>query len=800
MFRNYLKIAFRNILRHKGYSFINITGLAIGMACCFFILLWVADELSYDRYHENANHIYRLCIDAETGGNVVRAPASNVPTAPAMIRDFPEVVNAVRIYVVGKSAITFGEKQFYEKRVFYADNSIFDVFTFPMVKGDPKSALLNPYTVVVTEEIAEKYFGDDDPIGKILKFNNEDNFTISGVVKNVPRNSHFTFDILCSFQTLYSKDRARMERWIGFDYLTYLLLADHCDIKMLEQKFPGFIDKYMGADLEAGGFSLKFFLQPLTRIHLHSHMEFEISGNGDIAYVYLFSGIALFILMIACFNFINLSTARASTRAREVAMRKTLGAVRGRLIRQFLGESVVFSLLSLALALIMVELFIPLFNSLAECDLNIDGLFTPVLITGLAGFVLLVGLAAGGYPAFYLASFRPVKVLKKGIQGGISNSRFRRILVVTQFVISITLIISTITIYNQLDFMKNKKLGFNKEQVVVIPGLDDSIQQSLDSIKEELAGLPGVTAVAAASNVPGEAVGKNVFIPEGYTEEQTQLMNHFYVGYDYIPTLGMEIVAGRNFSVKHETDANEAVLINETAAKKFGWKNAVGKTIRSLVPSEKGMSWRTRRVIGVVKDFHLFSLHRTIEPLFLGMTSEVGTIVIRIAPGNIMQTMNRLKNKWKELVPHHIFDYYFLDESFDNQYRAEEKMGTLTLSFSMLAIFIGCLGLFGMSSYTSEQRKREIGIRKVLGASVPGIMKLISGEFMILMVIACIIAWPAAYFIMSEWLQDFAYRTNIGLWTFMISGTLTLVIALITVSYQSVKAAIANPVEALRYE
>ncbi len=803
MFRNYFKVALRNIKRHAGYSLINVVGLAIGMTCCILILLWVQDELSYDRYHENADRIYRVCIDADLGTQL-RAPVSMAPAAPAMISEFPEVVNAARMVRPERVSVKYENRMFQEENVSFADNSIFDIFTFPFISGDRQTALSTPYSVVITEDMAQKYFGDQEPVGKVLRLYDElgeADFTVTGVVKNVPSNSSFSFNMLRSFETLYRVDPQLVEAWITARFYTYLLLDKSSHHAELEKKFPAFVDRHMGEVLSAMGGTLKLFLQPLTKIHLYSDFEREPFATGDITYVYLFSAIALFVLLIACFNFVNLATARSATRAREVGMRKTLGAGKGKLIGQFLGESVIYSFISIVLACILLELALPLFNSLAQRELSLNYFQRPWLIPGLAGLALVVGLLAGCYPAFFLSSFKPVRVLKGTWSTPASGSAFRRALVVAQFVISIALIIGTITIYNQIHFMKNKKLGFDKEHVLVIPNLNQAIRESYLSIRDELLNIPGVMAVGASSMMPGKGITKSVFFPEGFSDSQPQAMDYLIVDADYIPTMGMEMAEGRNFSADLPTDPDESVIINQATVRKFGWNDPIGKTFRLFSLPGSDQEGATLTVIGVVKDFHMASLRQKIEPqiIFYDL-SGLNNISVRIAPENITHTMDLLKQEWKKINPERPFDYFFMDESFDSQYRAEEQLGTMALYFSLLAVFIGCLGLFGMSSYTIEQRTKEIGVRKVLGATVAGIVLLLSKEFTRWVLVANIIAWPAAYFLADRWLGNFAYRIGISWTTFVLAGLLALLVALITVSFQAVKAALANPVETLRYE
>jgi putative ABC transport system permease protein len=800
MIKNYLKIAFRCLKKHKGYSFINISGLAIGMAVCMLIMIWILKELSYDRFHEKADRICRITMDIKIG-STLHTPVSLTAAGPALVGDFAEVIRAARINRPNRISVEYKDRLFQEADVGFAENAIFDIFTFPFVSGDPKTALEAPYSVVITESMAQKYFGDEDPLGKMLRFNNEKEFSVTGVVKDVPPNSHFQFNMLRSFQTLIAEGSVRDDMWFDLRFYTYLLLEKHANPKQLEQKLPGFIDEHLGEALKATGGSVQLFLQPLKNIHLYSDFERDISANSDITYVYLFSGIALFVLLIAGINFINLSTARSATRAQEVGMRKTLGAIRSRLIGQFLGESMIHSILAMGLSIVLIKLFLPLFNSVIGSELTINFIQTPWLLAAFLGMAVIVGVFAGSYPALILSSFPPVLVLKGLLKAGGSHSRFRKILVVFQFSISIALIAGTMIVYKQILFMKNKELGFNKEHVVIIPRMSESLRKSYQSIRGELVNLSGVIDVGASDLVPSRGHLVAPFLPEGFADDQIMTMDYMDVDAHYIPTMDMEIVAGRNFSEDFATDPDESVLINETAAKKIGWENPLGKRFVFRPPPNSGGEVFYVSVIGVVKDFHMQSLRERIEPLIIFYDYDsLLTLSIRIAPDNIPHTMGLLEKKWRELDPNRPFNFLFLDDSFDSQYRREERLKTITFYFSFLAVLIGCLGLFGMASFTAEQRTKEIGIRKVLGASVSGIVRLLAKEFMLLVIAANLIAIPVAYFAMNRWLQSFAYRMEIHFLIFVLSAALSLSIALITVSYQAIRAALSNPVNSLRYE
>jgi len=796
MFKNYVKIALRNLLKHKGHSFINIIGLAIGMAVCILIMLWVINELGYDRFHEKADRIYRLICDANVGGNNLVIPISNAPAAPAMVNDYPEILAAARFDEAGNTAVQCGSERFLEKEILYTDNAIFEIFDFPIIRGDVDSALARPYSLVITEETASKYFGNDNPIGRTLRFNNEHDYTITAVMENIPANSHLDFDMLASFETLYSENPERMNEWINLTYFTYILLDEGSDPRVMETKFPAFVEKYMGARLNAMGSTIKYLLQPLTDIHLYSDYVYDLPDNGDIAYVYLFAGIAVFVLLIACCNFINLTTARSLVRANEIAVRKTLGADKRSLVKQFLGEAVIYSIFSTLLALVLVELFLPIFNTVSQKQLALNSLQLPWVIIGFAVLAVLVGLLAGGYPALYLSSLRPGQILKGASVKGRSGARLRQILVIGQFTISIILIIGTLVVRNQINFMKDRDLGFEKEQILILP----EVRESMDIVKTQLESVPGVLSVAAASEAIGESSSKSVFVPEGFTEDQSQMMNYLEIDDNLLSTLGVEIVAGRNFSADIPSDTNNAVIINEMAARTFGWDDPIGKTIRDPDPGESGMEWHERTVIGVVRDFHSYSLHYPIEPMYIRPGTDLNVVVLRVNAFDKDKTLEGLKARWSEIFPTLPFDYYFLDELFESMYEAEIRFGRITIGFGLLAILIACLGLFGLASYAAEQRTREIGIRKVLGANISGILQLVTREFILLVLVANIIAWPIAYYAMNKWLQDFAYRIDIGPGLFIISAVIAGVIALLTVSYQALKAARTNPAETLKYE
>ena len=802
MLKNYLKIAFRILRRYRAYSFINIVGLAIGMACCLLILAYVRHELSYDRYHKNASQIYRVVEELDLAGKKTHMAITPAPFAPAMDNDLEEVVHAVRFMssrnIGDKVLVSFRDSHFYEDSWFYADDTVFEVFTFPLVKGDPKTALKEPLSVVVTEEAARKYFGDEDPLGKVLtvsdKYNQYD-FLVTGVLKNIPPHSHFRFDFLASFITLETHYRFNLPNWFNHAYYTYLLLESGCNPKELEKKFPALVEKYTG---KVGASVLKPHLQPLTSIHLHSHLRSEIEANSDIVYVYVFSATAFFILLIACINFMNLATARYACRTREVGVRKVVGARRAQLIKQFLGESILFSLLALPFSILFVELLLPVFSSLIGKKLVFNYFSNWLVLIGLLGVTILVGCLSGIYPALFLSAFEPVKVLKGTVFSGSRGVYLRKGLIVFQFAISIILMVSTAVIMNQVDYLRTKKLGFQKEQVLVLPLRSKETRVRYELLKNEFLKNPRIMKVTMSSGLPGRIPHYwviNAELTEELVDVKKKVMSAWVlmVDHDFIKTMGMELVEGRDFSRDFVTDEKETVIINEQAAKEFGWTSPLGMKVKT-----ENMDGY---VIGVVKDFHFKPLYQLIEPIVIYIKPSFFEYAsLRISPVDIPSTLADLKDKWRELAPNQPFEYFFLDSDFDSIYRSEERVGKLTASSTLLAIFIACLGLFGLASFTAEQRTKEIGIRKVLGASIPGIVSLLTREFTKWVVVANVFAWPVSYYVMQRWLQNFAYRINVGFLNFLLAAAMTLAVALFAVSYQAIKAALANPVEALRYE
>lgn len=800
MLKNYILVTLRKIAKQKAYAFINITGFAVGLAVCILIVLYVVNELSYDRFHVHADRIYRIGVEGNLSGENVKYPLSNLGTGPAMLKDYPEVVSYTRLYPMPRTPVKYEENIFYEENMVYVDPQFFEVFSFPLIRGDIGTALEAPFSIVLSRDMAEKYFGSEDPLNKSLKLNNRRDWNVTGIMENFPENSHLKLDFLCSIESFYVINNREVEEWTNFNNYTYLLLEKKADPSAFKEKFPAFIDSYMSNLKKYLGGNLGFFIQPITDIHLRSNLGYEIPGNSDIAYVYIFSAIALLILIIACINFMNLSTARSAGRAKEVGLRKVMGAEKRMLIRQFLVESMLYCTISFVIAMALIWIVMPVFSSLSGVKIGFLLGEMPWLIPVFLGFTLITGLLAGSYPAFFLSAFEPANVLRGSLKSGAANSRFRSVLVVSQFVISIALLAGTSVMLNQLRFMKNKDLGFNKNNIIVLPIQEKSIRENLQAVKNEFRSYSHVLDVCAASDLPGNYPDYSAFVPEGYTVEQTQLMHRINCDTDLIRTLGMKLITGRNFSTDFPTDPDNSVIINETAARKYGWDEPIGKKIGFFASGDmKEIRYRT--VIGVVQDFHVRSMHDKILPLLLSNNEDyLQEIAVRIEPGAASGALDFLKKAMARLDPNRPFDYYFLDSEFNKQYQADERLNRIMGYFTLFALFVACLGLFGMASFMSEQRFKEIGIRKTLGATVPDIVVLISKEVAKLILIAGIIACPIAYLVLHRWMESFAYRSGISVFTFLISTAIVFLVGYLTISYQSIKAALLNPVDAIRTE
>ncbi len=808
MLRNYFKIAFRNLVKNKVYSFINIFGLAIGIAACLIISLFVQDELSYDRFNEKADRIARIVFKANINGGKINESFVMPPTAQALKNDYPEVQQATRLRNFGTPRILVNDKFYNEGKLALVDANFFEVFTIPFLKGDAKTALTQPYCLVLSKALAEKYFGNEDPIGKLVyskKGNDTPPFRITGVFDKIPANSHFHFDILGS---LSSDTEANSTSWMTSNYFTYLLLSEGYDYKKLEVKLPAMVEKYMGpqiiqamgmnlAQFRTKGNALGFELQKLTDIHFYSDGTNEMEAGGDIKYVYIFGAIAVFMLLIACINFMNLSTAGASKRAREVGVRKVLGSAKPELIRQFLMESILLTSFALVVAMILVPVALPIFNDLSGKNLSLSFAVNPFILIGLLAFGLLVGVLAGSYPAFFLSSFKPIAVLKGHFVGNKKSIGLRSGLVVFQFCISICLIVGTTVVYQQLSYIQSKKLGYDKDQLIVLQN-SWALGKNESVFRDELLKDSRVANVTASPYRPAGPTNSNNSL--AYPENNdAQIMRTLQYGIDerYIPTLGMQIVAGRNFTKGSASDS-AGIIINEAAAKAFGWsKNAVGHHITRLVGDANNNRKKVYQVVGVVKDFHFKSLHESIAPLLMVYENNWG-LIVKVKTKDVEGLLASMKNQWSQFKVEEPFTYAFMDELFSKTYIAEQKTSKILGLFAGLTIFIACLGLFGLATFTAEQRTKEIGVRKVLGANVGQIIGLLSKDFLKLIVIACVLAFPIGYWGMTQWLQDFAYRIEVEWWVFLVAGVSAILIALFTVSFQAVKAALMNPVKSLK--
>ncbi len=807
MFNNYFKIAARNLWKNKWFSAINILGLSLGIATCLLIMLYVQHELSYDRYNKNADRIVRVVFRGKMQGGEIKEANVMPPVAGTFKKDFPEVLGATRIQSLGTPRITYGDKTLREDAFAFVDANFFQIFTLPLIEGNAKTALLQPNTVVISKAVATKYFGNADPLGKVLQFKDDNaSLTVTGLYDEVPANSHFQhFGLLASMEGLPG---AKEATWMTSNFYTYLLLPPHYDYKKLEAKLPQEVDKYIGPQLQKAmgvtmsqfrksGNDIGFNLQPLTDIHLHSDLTGDMQPSGDIQYVYIFSAVAIFMLLIACINFMNLSTAGASKRAKEVGIRKVMGSLKMQLVRQFLAESLLLTAVALLLALGAVQLALPYFNNLTHLNLSLGVLSNPYLLPALALFGCIVGILAGSYPAFFLSSFNPITVLKGRFISGKRSSGLRGGLVVVQFFISISLIIGTIVVYQQLAYIQNKKLGYDKDQVIVVQEMN-WLGNNKAVFKQALLQDPRVLNVSTSGYLPaGASYGNNFLI---YADNKSsQLVNtlRYEVDEHYIPVLGMQMAAGRNFSNNFGSDST-AVIINETAAKAFGWKRDALQ--HSLSRTDNDGKATTYHVIGIVKDFHFKSLHELITPLVMTMGADNSNLIVKAKTKDIAGLLTSMQRQWNSLKAEAPFSYTFLDDRFNNTYKAEENIGLLLGLFAGLTIFVACLGLFALATFSAEQRTKEIGIRKVLGAEVAGIVSLLSKDFLTLVFIAFVMAVPVAWLVMNKWLQDFAYRIQLSPWMFLITAFAALLIALLTVGFRAVKAAMANPVKSLRTE
>jgi len=806
MLKNYLKIAYRNLLKKKVYSLINILGLGIGMACCVMIFMFVQDELSYDNYHEKSNRIYRVIHGDTSNGLAENADKStywvwgNAPVGPAMEAEFPEIDKIVQFSGRSDLLLSYGETTFQEDGVFFMDSTVFDVFSWNLLEGDPKTALVAPYSIVLTEETARKYFGNEDAIGKTLKGSdaagraNAGDYTVTGVMKDLPSNSHLKFNTLISLSTFKLTRQEVFDSWGYADFYTYFLVNDQFNRAAFEAKIPEFIDRRY-PDKE---FSYTFAIESLNDVYLNSLAQRQPGETGSMSNIYVFSIIGLFILVIAIINFMNLSTARSLERAKEVGIRKSIGANRASLIFQFLGESLIIVILAAMVSIVFISIGTPLMAELTGKSYLLSQLLNWQTVPIFFLIMIVVGLLAGSYPALILSSFRPVSILKGVSRSDAKGVAFRKGLVVFQFSLSIALIAGTMIVYSQMNHILDKDMGFDKEQMLVLDYNYDSEVTSVSSaIKSEMESISAVSSVAFGRSVPGS------HFPNAYTTIEMQdgemigkAQPVFQIGIDYINQFGLELVAGRSYSRDYPSDSTSALVLNEAAAKQYGYSNPAD------IIGKKFDQWgRVGEVIGVVKDFNYISLHQGIEPLTLPFVAYASRyVVIKVNTEDLPQTLAQIEQVWTKQAPHRPFLYSFLDEDFNSQYQSDFKFRQIFTTFSVLAILIACLGLLGLATYTAEQRTKEIGVRKVLGADVGSIVALISKDFVKLILIAIVISTPISWFAMNKWLEGFAYQVPVHWWIFAVAGLLAIVVALITISFQSFKAALMNPVNSLKSE
>ncbi|MFC1724410.1 ABC transporter permease [candidate division KSB1 bacterium] len=795
MYRSYLKIAFRNIKRNKGYSFINIAGLTVGVACSILISLYIGNELSYDNYHNDKDRLFRIGMEWKNPKGTNIYPSVGPLVVPYLKQDYAEVENAACIWMARKQSVEYNGKIFYEELFMFASEDLFNVLTIPLLQGDPKSCLERPNTVVVSQRIADKYFSNEDPMGKSISIDGG-KFEVTGIAVNSPENTHLKYDLIASLESF---NFTPSWYWTGF--YSYLKLKKNVDKEVFGEKIRKLADNYFKKELDAGGYDFTYFLQPVPDIHLRSQLQYEIEPPGNISYIYLFAGISILILIVAGINFVNLTTARSVTRAKEIGIRKVAGANRDQLIFQLLSESILISLIALFSALIIAYLAAPLINLIAGTKFTGGGIFQTFVLVISTGLTLFIGILAGIYPAFFISAFKPAAIMKGRVKLGTRGYGLRKLLVTGQFVISIILLISTIVIYQQINFMKNRPLGFSKEQKFILSakGIPE-IETKYETVRNELMKYSSISGVSFSSNVPGQKILWNLGTRLAGEDEGNkaggQPMKYLFVDCEFIPEYDLEIIAGRVFNPEITSDLEGAFIINETALKKFGFNSpeeALGKKLK--------VSTFNSPVIGVIKDYHQLGMQEQIEPLVMQyMPDRVRYISLKINTGDLPGTLAVIEEKFREFFPEIPYESFFLDGYFDAQYRSEQRTAFLFTAVSSLGLFIACIGMLGLASFLSEQRRKEIGIRKVTGASTSGIFFLMSSEFIKCSAVGAITACPAAYFVSKTWLANFAFRITPGLLPFAAAIVFTVIVTILTVGYQSIKASTANPVDSLKCE
>ena len=803
MIKKTFLIAIRNLRKHPSHSFINIFGLTLGLATFIIISLYLLHEVSYDRFHPHADQTYRIINDANFQGVGETSTSSPCPLMKTMLAEYPgQIKYAGRVFNNWNSEyfIEYGEHGFKEKDFFFADSSIIDIFRIEFVRGNPATSLRKPLTALITEETAKKYFGDEDPVGKELRYEERFHFTVTGVIKDPPKNTHVSYDFLASMSSLRKFYRGQMpQTWYWNPFWTYVVLEDNVTPANLESQFPDFVEKYFPV---AQAERKRLYLQPIKDVHLHSQLDYEIATNGNYTSVIILATIAVFMLIIAIINFMNLSTATAAGRAREIGIKKVLGSQRRQLILQFLTESIIMTLMAILLALIIIDIFLPSFNNFIDRGLTMDPLFSPVGIALLILLTLFTGVVAGFYPAMFLSKYKPAKVLKGNVSRGMRSASARKVLVIFQFAIAIALIIGTSVVFIQLNYLRNAELGFNDKNVILLPVSRTPVVHKYDEFEGELIKHPRVEYVTTTEYIPGTDHNNHEFKPEGYPDDEWQFYPTLVVREDFLKLFEIPIVEGRDYSRKNSRDKWDAILVNEAMVDYMGWdsnKDAIGKKFHSLRGQE--------RVVGVFKNFNVKSLHSEQTPFVLNMKEDeriinyfAAFVAVRYSGNDPQEIISFLEKKWHEFAPSRPFEYVIHSNAIDKLYADEARLGYLTALFTGIIILIAVLGLFGLVSFMTNQRTQEIGIRRTLGAPVFGIVRLISKEFLVLVIIANLIAWPLAYLVLTDWLNNFAYHTSISAWPFVISGTVALVIALSITSVKAVKTSRLNPAKVLKYE
>jgi putative ABC transport system permease protein len=788
MIKNLLKTAVRHILKHFGYSALNILGLTIGITSSLFLIIYVTDEVSYDRYHEKADRIYRVSSKITETDDQFTWVVAQIPFGPQVVQDYPEVQSFVRFINMPRALYKYEDKEFNEDAFYYADSTLFDIFTYKVISGDVRRALLEPNKIVLTERIAKKYFGKENPIGKTLSTGSS-TFEVTGVIENVPNNSHFRFDALASRNNLPKQ----IGSWGNFGVYTYLLFPANFDIKTFEAKLKNMYDSYMKPIFGAMNINIEYQLEPITRIHLYSTKAGEPEPTGSITYVYIFGIVAIFLILIAAMNYMNLATARSASRAREVGMRKVSGSQRGPLILQFLSESVIFTIIALVLSLVLLVILLPKFNSLAGKAFDLHVVYSPVVLISMLSVILIVGILGGSYPAFFLSRFSPLTVLKGEITQGSAGSLFRKVLVVIQFTASVVMIICTLVVFGQLNYLKNMDQGFDQKNVLGLQ-LNGPMTSKYRVLKQLLLEDPKIKYVTATNTPIGEGSGKVLFNVETDQGMVQRGINFAVVDHDFIKTLGIKITSGRDFQRDMPSDTLRGVIVNETFAKRMNWTEPIGKKIQLYGDSSQVRG----RVIGVMKDYHQTGMYNEIESLLLIYRLSNDVVYVKVSDDDVKNTIQYIESKWKEIFPDQPFNYTFLSERFNRQFEADERRGLIFTLFTVLAILIACLGLFGLASYTVEQRTKEVGIRKVFGADNRTILGLIAKDFLILVSISILIAFPVAFYFMSKWLENYVYRNKLGASIFILSALLTIIITFFTISFKAYQASVMNPAQSIK--